>query len=92
MAALHFNYNSNRDVQTNEDGSTQIRVHYPKFKNGEATIRDVRVQQNFGNFISTAYYSFVVGYHYKMIDRIIKIEYNIVKLSLVYFMIPTFLT
>ena len=31
-----------------EDGSPQITVHYPKFKNGEATIKDVRVKQNFG--------------------------------------------
>ena len=48
LAAMHFNFNLNRDVRTNEDGSSQITVHYPKFKNGEATIKDVRVQQNFG--------------------------------------------
>ena len=45
---MHFNFNLNRDVRTNEDGSSQITVHYPKFKNGEATIKDVRLQQNFG--------------------------------------------
>ena len=32
----------------NKDGSKAIKVFYPKFKNGEATIKDVRVKQNFG--------------------------------------------
>lgn len=51
LAALHFNFNLNREVKKNDDGTTQLAVHYPKFKNGEATIKDIRVQQNFGKFI-----------------------------------------
>eukprot|EP00112_Aurelia_sp_Birch-Aquarium-sp1_P012751 Seg2686.5 transcript_id=Seg2686.5/GoldUCD/mRNA.D3Y31 product="hypothetical protein" protein_id=Seg2686.5/GoldUCD/D3Y31 len=47
LAALHFNFNLNREVKKNDDGTTQLAVHYPKFKNGEATIKDIRVQQNF---------------------------------------------
>ncbi|XP_065068881.1 uncharacterized protein LOC135694119 isoform X2 [Rhopilema esculentum] len=47
LAALHFNFNLNREVKTNEDGTPQIAVHYPKFKNGEATIKEVKINQNF---------------------------------------------
>ena len=52
LAALHFNFNLNCDVKRSDDGSVQLAVHYPKFKNGEATIKDIRVQQNFGKFIN----------------------------------------
>ena len=37
-----------RDVKKRNDGSQQIKVTYPKFKGGEATVRDVREKQNFG--------------------------------------------
>ena len=37
-----------RDTKKKADGSEQIRVLYPKFKNGEASIRDIRIEQNFG--------------------------------------------
>ena len=37
-----------RDVKKKADDSEQIRVLYPKFKNGEASIRGIRVEQNFG--------------------------------------------
>ena len=30
------------------DGSEQVSVIYPKFKNGEATVRSVKVKPNFG--------------------------------------------
>lgn len=49
MAAIHFNYNLHRPTKNNKnDGATQVRIVYPKFKNGEATVRDVKVEQNFG--------------------------------------------
>ena len=32
------------------DGVEQVKVSYPKFKNGEATVRDVRITPNFGMF------------------------------------------
>lgn len=47
IAAIHFNYNLNREVVKNPDGSEQHVVVYPKFKNGEATVRDVKVAANF---------------------------------------------
>ena len=47
-AALHFNHNLHRDVKKNPDGTEQVKVVWPKFKNGEATVRDVKVEPNFG--------------------------------------------
>ena len=34
-----------------KDGIEQVHVVYPKFKNGEAVVRNVKVQQKFGRFI-----------------------------------------
>lgn len=31
-----------------KDGVERVKVSYPKFKNGEATVRDVRVEPNLG--------------------------------------------
>ena len=30
------------------DGTTQVKVHHPKFKNGEAVVRNVKAAQMFG--------------------------------------------
>jgi hypothetical protein len=48
IAAVHFNINLHRDNRKNEDGSEQMKVVYPKFKNGEATVRNVKVKPNYG--------------------------------------------
>ena len=49
MAAVHFNFNLQREVKHREaDEVDRVKVSYPKFKNGEATVRDVRVEPNFG--------------------------------------------
>ena len=34
-----------------KDGVERVKVSYPKFKNGEATVRDVRVEPNFGKHL-----------------------------------------
>ncbi|CAH3028658.1 unnamed protein product [Porites evermanni] len=50
LAGVHFNFNFNehREVKCREsDGTEQWRVSYPKFKNGEATVRDVKITPNF---------------------------------------------
>ncbi|XP_046845066.1 uncharacterized protein LOC124438917 isoform X2 [Xenia sp. Carnegie-2017] len=47
LATIHFNNNLRRDVKMKNDGSSQINVVYPKFKNGEGTARDVRVKPKF---------------------------------------------
>ena len=45
---MHFNHNLHRDVKKNPDGNEQVKVVWPKFKNGEATVRDLKVEPNFG--------------------------------------------
>lgn len=48
LAAVHFNFNLHRDVKRrNSDNTGQLKFTYPKFKNGEATVRDVRISLNF---------------------------------------------
>lgn len=47
IAIIHFNNNLNRETRT-KNGNEQISVVYPKFKNGEAVVRSVKVQPNFG--------------------------------------------
>lgn len=48
IAALYFNLNLLREGKKNADGTEQVKVVWPKFKNGEATVRDVKVQPNYG--------------------------------------------
>ncbi len=48
MAVVHFNANLHRDVRERQkDKAEQIKVTYPKFKNGEATVRNVTIKQDF---------------------------------------------
>lgn len=48
LTAIHFNYNLHRDVRKHDNGEEHIKVVYPKFKNGEATVREIKVKANFG--------------------------------------------
>ena len=49
IATVHFNSNLQREFKCREQGGSEMmKVSYPKFKNGEATVRNVRVTQNFG--------------------------------------------
>ena len=45
---IHFNNNLTRKVRMKSDGKEQVCIVYPKFKNGEATVRNLRVKPNFG--------------------------------------------
>eukprot|EP00795_Rhopilema_esculentum_P009988 gene9988-18612_t len=47
LTEVHFNANILRAVKLNADGERQINIFYPKFQNGEASIKDVREPQNF---------------------------------------------
>ena len=47
LSVVHFNSNLDREDCT-INGTTQVKVHYPKFKNGEAVVRNVKVAQKFG--------------------------------------------
>ena len=51
LAILHFNCNLQRDVEKDKDNTEKVKITYPKFKNGEATVRQRRVKQNFGKFL-----------------------------------------
>jgi hypothetical protein len=48
IAAVHFNNNLHQDNQKNANGSEQIEIVYPKFKNGKATARNVKLKPNYG--------------------------------------------
>ena len=50
LAVIHFNNNLKKDELVSQTGELQLKVVYPKFKNGEATVRSVRIQQNFGKW------------------------------------------
>ena len=55
LAALHFNFNLRRANKTTQDGQTRFRVSYVKYKEGEGTVRNVRVKQDFckcGRYVS----------------------------------------
>ena len=45
---MHFNFNLQREEKKKDDGAEQVKVSYPKFKNGEATVHNTRIMQNFG--------------------------------------------
>lgn len=62
IAALRFNLNLSREVKKNPDGSKQVRVVWPKFKNGEATVRDVKVKPNFGKLLDFFWYAVSNGF------------------------------
>lgn len=48
LAALHFNYNVRRQARTGSDGKAKLKVYYPKYKYGEATVREHKVPHNYG--------------------------------------------
>ena len=48
MAALHFNFNLKRETKVDDEGQPILHVKYPKFKEGEATVREAKVSSNYG--------------------------------------------
>ena len=49
LAALHFNYNLKRDVKLDAEGEPKLCVTFPKYKEGEGTVREARVPANYDN-------------------------------------------
>ncbi|PFX24888.1 hypothetical protein AWC38_SpisGene10523 [Stylophora pistillata] len=47
LAALHFNCNIKRETKVDEVENPTFRVTYPKFKDGEATVREAKVSANY---------------------------------------------
>ena len=48
LSAIHFNYNLRRESKVDDQGNIKVKVTYPKFKDGEATVREIKVEQNYG--------------------------------------------
>jgi len=55
-----------RDTKKNANGSEQIRVIYPKFKNGEASIRDITIEQNF-DYVEEFYQTYLEAENLKQL-------------------------
>jgi hypothetical protein len=49
LAALHFNYNVNRESKVDDNGKPLLKTYYVKYKKGEASVREVKTPQNYGN-------------------------------------------
>ncbi|KAK3730440.1 hypothetical protein QZH41_012640 [Actinostola sp. cb2023] len=59
LAVVHFNQNLQREVKTRaKDGHERTKVVYPKFKNGEATVRNIKVKQKF-DYVGEIYNTFL---------------------------------
>ena len=53
LATVHFNANLQRQTKVHQKtNENRITVSYPKFKNGEAVVRDIRITPNFGELNS----------------------------------------
>lgn len=48
LAGMHYNYNANRPQATNKDGTPATKTSYPKFKEGEASVRVRKEDAKFG--------------------------------------------
>ena len=47
LAAIHFNYNLKRGSKVDDDEEPVLHVTYPKFKEGEATMKEAKVCSNY---------------------------------------------
>ena len=54
LSAIHFNYNLRRETKIDDQGNKRVKVVYPKFKEGEVTVRELEVEQNYGT-VKTQY-------------------------------------
>ena len=42
IAVIHFSYNLQKEIKRNDsDDSERVKINYPKFKNGEATVQNM---------------------------------------------------
>ncbi|XP_015751817.1 PREDICTED: uncharacterized protein LOC107331715 isoform X2 [Acropora digitifera] len=74
LAAVHFNFNLQREVKhRSKDGVERVRVSYPKFKNGEATVRDVRITPNF-DYVEEIFQTFMKASKDNLKDAATKLQ------------------
>jgi len=52
LAAFHFNYNVGRESRIDHTGQPKVVLNYPKYKYGEATVKESKVPQNYGTYKS----------------------------------------
>ena len=50
LSALHFNENMQREQATCKDGTKQYNIVYPKYKAGESSLKEVKVDCTYGMF------------------------------------------
>ena len=48
IAALHWNYNTERAAAKRRDGEERYQIHYPKSKKGHCTVREVKEEVSYG--------------------------------------------
>lgn len=70
LAALHFNYNVNRDAKLDALGKPKLSVSYQKFKDGEGTVREVKTPQNYGTFVNTYIIIQLFIIHFELSSRL----------------------
>ena len=51
-----------RKVKKDKEGNIKLRLTYPKYKYGEATVREVREKQNYGKRYLINYHKYNMGY------------------------------
>ena len=55
IAALHFNENSARPSARTKEGDVQYKISFPKFKQGEYTVRKKSVEATYGKPLYSFY-------------------------------------
>ena len=53
LSAIHFNYDRRRENKVDDQGNIKVKVTYPKFKDGKVTVREIKVEQNYGTYKNT---------------------------------------
>ncbi|CAB3980925.1 PREDICTED: uncharacterized protein LOC107342022 [Paramuricea clavata] len=67
LAVIHFNINLKRYVKE-INGVKQVKLVYPKFKNGEAVVRNVTVKPNF-NYVEEIYQTTLCAIRYNTLNK-----------------------
>lgn len=48
LAAIHFNYNGNREQARGSNGEELFAVQYPRFRKGECVVRPIKEKASYG--------------------------------------------
>lgn len=50
LASLHFNENLQRQTQKRKDGTTYVKVTYPKYKDGNEVVKEISCPPSYSMF------------------------------------------